>query len=86
MAESTKIYCGKGTKKSDTWLKVTIDPDVIMQYVEEFQGKKFVKLDINIYQEQDKYGKDIKITIDNWKPVKGGSGVMVSTNKTPDRW
>lgn len=68
MSESKTIYCGKGVKKNEGWLKVTIDPDVIMQYVEEYKGKSFVKLNVNIKPEPDKYGKDVSITIDTWKP------------------
>lgn len=68
MSESKTIYCGKGVKKNEGWLNVTIDPDVIMQYVEEYKGKSFVKLNININAEPDKYGKDVSITIDTWKP------------------
>jgi hypothetical protein len=39
-----------------------------MEYVEEFNGNKFVKLNINIKDEADQYGKDVSISVDTWKP------------------
>lgn len=63
-----KIYCGSGKKKSDTWLQVTINPEKFAEYVQEYNGSKFLKLNINIKKEADKYGKDVEVTIDTWKP------------------
>lgn len=65
-----KIYAGKGKKQNDTWIKATINPDIINQHIEEYEGSKFVKLNININKEPDKFGKDVSITIDTWKPEK----------------
>lgn len=70
MAEK-KIYCGSGKKQSDTWLKVSINPDKLKDYIQEYQGSKFVKLNINIYDEPNEYGKDVSITIDTWKKDEG---------------
>lgn len=63
-----KIYCGKGKKKKDNWLSVTVNPDIILQHVKEYEGKKYVKLNVNIKDQPDKYGKDVEITIDTWEP------------------
>lgn len=62
------IYCGSGKKQNDGWLKVTINPDKFADYIEEFKGNKFVKLNINIKDEADQYGKDVSISVDTWKP------------------
>ena len=67
MSEKT-IYCGSGKKQKDNWLKVTINPDKIKDYIEEFNGNKFIKLNINIKDEPDQYGKDVSISVDTWKP------------------
>lgn len=66
MAE--KIYCGSGKTKTDTWLKITINPDKIMNYIQEYNGSRFVKLDVNIKREPDQYGKDVEVTVDTWRP------------------
>ncbi len=63
-----KIYCGSGKKKSDTWLQVTVNPEKFAEHVQEFNGNKFIKLNINVLPEPDKYGKTISVSIDTWKP------------------
>ena len=68
MAEK-KIYCGSGKKKNDTWLQVSINPDKLSGHIKEFNGNKYVKLNINIGQ-PDKFGKDVQISVDTWEPNK----------------
>ena len=67
MEKAKKIRCGSGKKKNDGWLQVTVNPEVISQHIQEFNGKKYVKLNINI-GEPDQYGKDVSISIDTWVP------------------
>lgn len=70
MEKQKKIYCGSGKKKSDTWLQITINPEKFAEYVQEYNGNKFLKLNINLLNEPDKYGKDVQVTVDTWKPEK----------------
>lgn len=63
-----KIYCGSGKKKSETWLQVTLNPEKFSEYIQEFNGSKFIKLNINVLPQPDKYGKTLSVSIDNWKP------------------
>ena len=74
---SETIYCGSGKKQNDGWFKatinakkfkVTIKPDKLKEHTEEFNGNKFVKLNINVKDTPDQYGKDVSITVDTWKP------------------
>ena len=65
--ENKKIFCGSGRKKNDTWLQITINPEKIKDYIQEFKGSKYVKLNINIGQ-ADKFGKDVQVTIDQFNP------------------
>lgn len=64
------IYCGSGKKQNDSWLKVTINPDKLKEYIQTYEGNNFVKLNINIKDKPDQYGKDVSISIDNWQPKK----------------
>ena len=64
------IYCGSGKVMNENWLKVTINPAKIAKYIEEYNGNKFVKLNINIKKEADQYGKNVSISVDTWKPEK----------------
>ena len=66
--KSKTIYCGGGKKQNDTWFKVTINPDKIQDYIQEYNGSKFVKLNVNIKSEPDQFGKDVSISIDTWNP------------------
>ena len=67
MSEKT-IYCGSGKKQSETWLKATINIDKIQDHIEEFKGHKFVRLNINIKDEADEYGKNVSLSVDKWQP------------------
>ena len=84
MAKKDKVFCGSGKVKTDTWLKVTINPDKIMEYIQEYQGHKYVKLDINIKAEPDKFGKDVEITVDTWKPTPKEDQVDMTDTKNDD--
>ena len=65
------IYCGGGKKQNETWFKVTINPDKIQDYIQEYNGSKFVKLNVNIKPEPDQFGKDVSISVDTWNPNSG---------------
>jgi hypothetical protein len=67
MEKQEKIRAGSGKTKGEGWLQVTVNPDVISQHIQEFNGKKYVKLNVNIGK-PDKYGKDVSISIDTWVP------------------
>lgn len=66
--EKQKVYCGSGKKRSDNWISATINLDKIKEHIQEYNGSKFIKVNINVKQEPDQYGKDVSITIDTWKP------------------
>lgn len=73
MAESKTVYLGSGKKQSDKWIKATLKAEVLNpEHWQEYEGKKFIKLNININPEPDKYGKDVSISLDTWKPDNKG--------------
>lgn len=82
MEKQKKIYCGSGKKKSDTWLQVTMNPKKFMDYIQEYNGTEFIKLNINIKSEPDKYGKDVEISVDTWKPEKAAPQAAYSAPKS----
>ena len=70
MSEKT-IYIGNGKKQKENWLKSSICLDNIpKEHIFEYKGKKYIKVNINVKDEVDDYGKDVNITIDTWKPEK----------------
>ena len=68
MNKEKKIYCGSGKKQSENWIKATINVEKFREHIQEYNGTKFLKLNININDEPDQYGKDVSITIDTWQP------------------
>jgi len=73
-----KIYCGSGKQKTETWLKITVNPDKLMEYVQEYEGRRFVKLDINLLPEPNQFGKDVEVTVDTWQPTQKKDQVEVT--------
>ena len=58
MNKEETIYCGSGKVMNPKWLKVTINPTKIADYIQEYNGNKFIKLNINLKDEADQYEYD----------------------------
>jgi len=71
--QDEKIRLGSGKKKSDTWFKTSLCIDDAIEHSFEYNGKRYVKIDINVYAEPDKFGKDVKVTLDTYKPDQNKS-------------
>ena len=78
MSKTKKIYAGSGKQKTETWLKITVNPDKLMEYVQEYEGRRFVKLDINLLPEPNQFGKDVEVTVDTWQPTPKKDQVEVT--------
>ena len=78
MSKTKKIYAGSGKQKTETWLKITVNPDKLMEYVQEYEGRRFVKLDINLLPEPNQFGKDVEVTVDTWQPTQKKDQVEVT--------
>lgn len=64
-----KIRIGNGQKKSEKWLKSSIClTDIPKDKTFEYNGKTYVKVDINIFDSPNRFGKDVSISIDEYKP------------------
>lgn len=85
MNKEETIYCGSGKVMNDKWLKVTINPTKIAEYIQEYNGNKFIKLNINIKPEPDQYGKNVAISVDTWQPEEKQATTQTSesTNDLP---
>lgn len=68
------IYCGSGKKVNTQYgdfRAVTLNlSDLPSEFIFEYNGKKYIKLNINDKKEADQYGKDISISVNTWKPDK----------------
>ncbi len=80
MSETKTIYIGNGVRKGDTWLTSSLClSDIPAEHMFEFNGKKYIKVNINIKDEVDQYGKDVSITVDTWKPEAGKTAAPKTT-------
>ena len=67
--EQKTIYIGNGKKQKDNWLKSSLCiSDIPKEHTFEYNGKTYVKVNINVKDQVDQYGKDVSITVDTWKP------------------
>lgn len=71
MSDNKKIYLAKGKVQSPNWMKMSISEKslkMMMENLSEYSGSRFAKVNINILDQPDKYGKDVEMTLDTWKP------------------
>lgn len=65
---SEKIYCGKGKENQyGIRLRVCLS-DIPEEFISEFNGKKYVTLDINRLRQIDQKGNDHTAIVNTWKP------------------
>lgn len=83
MANQNKIRLGNGKKKSDTWFKASICITDALQHAFEYDGKKYIKIDINVYDEPNQYGKDVAVTLDTYKPDQNKSANVPVKKSAP---
>jgi len=65
-----KIYVGSGTSKFDGNL-VSCSlclSDLPSEHIFEYNGKKYIKLNVQKKKEADQYGKTHSVSVDTWKP------------------
>ena len=63
-----KIYCGKG-KKSQYGIKINLCLSKIPdEFVTEYNGQKYIRLDLSELRQVDDRGNTHTVKIDTWKP------------------
>ena len=63
MSEKQKsIYIGNGVKQNESWLKSSFClSDIPKEHMFEYNGKKYIKVNINIKDQPNEHGKDLNI-------------------------
>jgi hypothetical protein len=64
------IRVGNGKKRKENWLTATICLDKLQEHLYDYNGKQYVNLNINIREQPDQYGKDVELSINEYKPNK----------------
>lgn len=66
------IYAGSGkqiTGQYGTFRAVTVClTDLPKEHIFEYNGKKYIKLNVSDKREADQYGKDVSISVNTFKP------------------
>ena len=88
MSEEKKIFVGSGKKKFDNLRSISICLTDLESHTFEYNGKKYVKLNVSDKKEADQYGKDLSVSIDTWKPnteaKSTGMAMQSSSEKMTD--
>lgn len=68
-----KIYCGSGKTRSGQYgafesLSLCLDDIPAEHITTASNGKRYVNITVSRKKEVDKFGKDLSVTVDTWKP------------------
>lgn len=72
------IKIGNGKKRKENWITASICIDKLQPHIYEYNGKQYVNININIKEQPDQYGKDVELSINDYKP----NNVQINTHTT----
>ena len=79
-----KIYVGKGKQQFDNLVRASIClTDLPAEFINEYNGKKYISLDIVTRREADEYGNSHYITVNTYKP-DGSKSAPAQTEEVAD--
>ena len=67
MNDKPKVRLGNGKKRSASWLTAAICISDAEAHAYTYNGKKYVNVKVNIYDAPNEYGKDVAITLNEYK-------------------
>ena len=79
-----QIRLGSGKKINETFLSSSLCISDALDYAYEYNGKKYINLNISIFAEPDQYGKNVKITLNDYDPKKANESKPVSISTKSD--
>jgi hypothetical protein len=65
-----QIRLGSGKKINENFLSSSMCLTDALKYAYEYNGKQYIKFNTSIFKEPDQYGKDVKITLNDFEPKK----------------
>jgi hypothetical protein len=80
MDNKPKTRLGNGKKRSDSWITAAICISDAEAHSYTYNGKKYVNLNINIYDKPNEYGKDVAINLNDYKKEENNTPQV---NKMP---
>jgi hypothetical protein len=79
MEQQKKIRLGNGKKRKDNWLTASVCITDALNNAYEYNGKKYVNVNINILDQPNQYGKDVEISVNTYQPDKHKVAIKPST-------
>ena len=70
MEAKPQVRLGSGKKRSASWMTGSLCVTDAEAHVYTYNGKKYVNININIYDEPNQYGKDVAITLNHYEKVE----------------
>ncbi len=83
MDTKPKIRLGNGKKRSVSWLTAAICISDAEAHAYTYNGKKYVNLNVNIYDAPNEYGKDVAITLNDYKKEENLTSQVNKMPKAP---
>jgi hypothetical protein len=80
METKPKVKLGNGKKRSASWITAAICISDAEAHAYTYNGKKYVNLNVNIYDAPNEYGKDVAITLNDYKKEEN---LTPEVNKMP---
>jgi hypothetical protein len=74
------IRLGSGKKINENFLSSSMCLTDALKYAYEYNGKQYIKFNTSIFSEPDQYGKDVKITLNDYEPKKADA-ININTSK-----
>ena len=62
-----KIRLGNGKKRNEKWLTASICLSDAHKHSFHYNGKEYISININIADQPNQYGKDVAITLNDYK-------------------
>jgi hypothetical protein len=67
--EKKTVYIGNGKKQNEKWLKSSLClTDIPQEHIFEYNGKKYIKINVNVNDTPNQFGKDVSISVDTYQP------------------
>ncbi len=67
MDNKPKTRLGNGKKRSESWITASLCLSDAEAHAYTYNGKKYLNLNINIYDKPNEYGKDVAISLNDYK-------------------
>ena len=84
MDKKPTIYCGGGNKRNENWLTVTVSIDKAKENIFEYKGNRYLKLNVNVKDQADQYGKDVSLSVNTYEPQKESKPAQQIAEETDD--